>query len=693
MGDVRVVGKQREVFEKERQEQTKISNAYRNDLEIAIRQMTRQREASAPSQEIDWRYLKEIEFLRGGACGEVFCAVYSPDGHDDAAFPVAVKFFARTAEFLEELEAYRNSGFHTNLAKHVGIVHNPKEATWALVTEMYDTDLDAYLFKDPSKSSPEVEDFITVRIGLEICKGAGSLHEKDLAHCDLKPANIFLDKDKHAKVGDLGFTTYKCDAVARGTLKYMCPKLRAAFDANDEHLESCSDLQKMGPDRFWHSVDIFAFGKTLKDLSAYFDTSLFSFLEIRNDAKYTRPKVYDNVQVQVVSITSVAAQGVEAVEVTGDALPVASVDFMILANAPEGLNTGVLSCTVVDMISAIGELEKQEDAGSTTYSLSLYQQTQMYAHTTFAAGALETAAVDVLCMVEFRTSNSSVVMVDGDVAKGIPLGSALISTYNSSLRPPAGLNLDDSWSSTANVAQERMMELVTGHIFVYVEYSDGKIQVLPRNLHQTYVESKTLGAELHPRLSLYQQTQMYAHTTFAAGALETAAVDVSCMVELGRPEVQSLLPEMEAALQAVEDLQAPPGEAGLGTEEAAPVRAQAVEDLQAQLGEAGLGTEEAAPVRAQALLPEMEAALQAVEDLQAQLGEAGLGTEEAAPVGQAQRRASRVQEAVQRARGRASPAACQPGEGGGAAGPRRRRVTPEVQALLPEMEAAWLAVE
>ncbi|KAK3266329.1 hypothetical protein CYMTET_25040 [Cymbomonas tetramitiformis] len=396
---------------------------------------------------------------------------------------------------------------------------------------------------------------------------------------------------------------------------------------------------------------------------AYFNTSLLSFLEIRNDAKYTQPKVYDNVQGQVVSITSGVEQGVEDVEVTGDGIPVASVDFMILASAPEGLHTGVLSCTVVDMISATGELEKQEDAqindmqggnmttamlqlahtsvrgiyaiadsselfntlsfasaqhvvntsitvwqylaGATTEdsivegvvqctvqkgsdavdveavdggcfvscgkqhvvgaeevlvevqvngtytttvslrvwfpqsvtviskdrelnaihqayrgcdvssgsSSPLYQQTQMYAYTTFAAGALETAAVDVSCMVEFRTSDSSVVLVDGDVAKGISLGSASISAYGSSgtelsvsssrydLQVAAtevtvhhlsavmvtgadfavhdsspGLNLDDSWSSTANVTQELRMELVTGHIFVYVEYSDSTIQ-------------------------------------------------------------------------------------------------------------------------------------------------------------------------------------------------------------------------
>ena len=46
-----------------------------------------------------------------------------------------------------------------------------------------------------------------LRIFREIVEGVDALHAKNIIHCDLKPANVFISADhKHIKIGDLGLS-------------------------------------------------------------------------------------------------------------------------------------------------------------------------------------------------------------------------------------------------------------------------------------------------------------------------------------------------------------------------------------------------------------------------------------------------------------------------------------------------------
>jgi serine/threonine-protein kinase len=64
-----------------------------------------------------------------------------------------------------------------------------------------------------------------IEYSIELCAGLGAIHEKRVVHCDLKPANVMLDRGGHAKITDFGMAVPANVRVARGgTPLYMAPE-------------------------------------------------------------------------------------------------------------------------------------------------------------------------------------------------------------------------------------------------------------------------------------------------------------------------------------------------------------------------------------------------------------------------------------------------------------------------------------
>lgn len=57
-----------------------------------------------------------------------------------------------------------------------------------------------YSYQSNTRYFPEFEVW---NIFIQMLRGLSALHEKDIMHRDIKTANIFLNKDKTIKIGDM----------------------------------------------------------------------------------------------------------------------------------------------------------------------------------------------------------------------------------------------------------------------------------------------------------------------------------------------------------------------------------------------------------------------------------------------------------------------------------------------------------
>lgn len=86
---------------------------------------------------------------------------------------------------------------------------------------------------DDHLKSPNLDQKAKLRIAIDIIHGIQELHQLGIVHCDIKPANIFLEKDEngvpHAVVGDLGIAYYAVGDpdpdFLPGTPKYKAPEI------------------------------------------------------------------------------------------------------------------------------------------------------------------------------------------------------------------------------------------------------------------------------------------------------------------------------------------------------------------------------------------------------------------------------------------------------------------------------------
>lgn len=158
-------------------------------------------------------------FLGAGAYGEVWVARDRNTGRQ-----VAIKFYAhrrgvdwsllsREVEKLVFLSADR-------------YVVQLLEVGWDADPPFYVMEfIESGSLEDLLSRSERLSVHESVDLFREICVGLAHAHGKGVLHCDLKPANILLDHDRHPRLADFGQSRLSHEQTpALGTLFYMAPE-------------------------------------------------------------------------------------------------------------------------------------------------------------------------------------------------------------------------------------------------------------------------------------------------------------------------------------------------------------------------------------------------------------------------------------------------------------------------------------
>ena len=175
---------------------------------------------------------------------------------------VALKILpAHLSENVEAKQRFDREARTISSLSHSNICHlydiGSQDGIHFLVMEFLDGESLAERLKAGALPWPEV-----LRYGVEICEGLENAHRSGVIHRDLKPGNIFLTRDGHAKLLDFGLArnfgpssdplapdarTMASDlnltspGAAVGTVAYMSPE-----QARGERIDERSDLFSLG---------------------------------------------------------------------------------------------------------------------------------------------------------------------------------------------------------------------------------------------------------------------------------------------------------------------------------------------------------------------------------------------------------------------------------------------------------------
>jgi hypothetical protein len=193
------------------------------------------------------------ELLGQGGSGMVFRAL-----HQGLNIPVAVKVLQRDAlerdpRVYERLKAEARLLAQLNHPAVVRVLDFEDDAAFPYLVLEY---VEGFTLSDLIHQSGSIRPHRAVRIVMQVAEGLAAARKIGIVHRDVKPANVLLTRDGHAKVADLGLAV-----VVDGLSRY-------SLGVGSAHDEAAGTVAYMSPEQFSaengldHRADIYSLGAT-----------------------------------------------------------------------------------------------------------------------------------------------------------------------------------------------------------------------------------------------------------------------------------------------------------------------------------------------------------------------------------------------------------------------------------------------
>lgn len=135
---------------------------------------------------------------------------------------------------------------HSNIVKYVDRIIDKNDQTIFIVMEYCAGGDMAQLIKNSKRRKEYIPENLLWKIIAQIVYALHHCHQKKILHRDLKPGNVFLDKNKNVKLGDFGLSRIMGEESVYaythvGTPYYMSPE-----QINDSKYNDRSDIWSLG---------------------------------------------------------------------------------------------------------------------------------------------------------------------------------------------------------------------------------------------------------------------------------------------------------------------------------------------------------------------------------------------------------------------------------------------------------------
>lgn len=181
---------------------------------------------------IDCKELERGECIGVGSSGVVYKGLYKGQKVAVKELKGMTKGSKTEGEFRREVLGLISCA-HKNILKLYGVCLSPDFGICIVTKFMEGGSLLQFLQQRQSLKIREI-----IKLAKDVAKGMQFLHSKGIVHMDLKTANVFLDEESNAVIGDLGVARLVNEKVGTGgeigTYRWMAPEVCRAESGKEE---------------------------------------------------------------------------------------------------------------------------------------------------------------------------------------------------------------------------------------------------------------------------------------------------------------------------------------------------------------------------------------------------------------------------------------------------------------------------